>query len=58
MDTLIHALEPSRSILGDSTSINNSLNTVNATPEFSSDDTEKKFPIFNNCNFNNVTFKF
>ena len=58
MDTLIHAIEPSKSVLGDSTSINNSLNINNAIPEFSFDDMEKKFPIFNNCHFNNVTFKF
>ncbi|CAJ0828469.1 9756_t:CDS:2 [Entrophospora sp. SA101] len=37
MDTLIHAIEPSKSVLGDSTSINNSLNINNAIPEFSFD---------------------
>nr|CAG8607240.1 2196_t:CDS:2 [Entrophospora candida] len=46
MDTLIHAIEPSKSVLGDSTSINNSLNINNAIPEFSFDNMEKKFPIF------------
>jgi hypothetical protein len=53
MTTLIHAIEPSRpSILGDSTNTN-----ITDTPvEFSFDD-DKKFPIFNNCHFNNVTFK-
>jgi integrase len=53
MNTLIHAIEPSRSsILGDSTNTN-----IADTPvEFSFDD-DKKFPIFNNCHFNNVTFK-
>nr|CAG8581616.1 8059_t:CDS:2 [Entrophospora candida] len=35
-NNLIHVLEPSRSIHDDSTLINNSLNTVNTTPEFSS----------------------
>ncbi|CAH1760841.1 4820_t:CDS:2 [Entrophospora sp. SA101] len=40
MYTLIHA---SKSILGDSIPINNFLNTVNATPEFSSDDTKRNF---------------
>jgi len=50
MNTLIHAIEPS--ILGDSTNTN-----ITDTPvEFSFDD-DKKFPIFNNCHFNNVTFK-
>ncbi|RGB41989.1 hypothetical protein C1646_751450 [Rhizophagus diaphanus] len=40
------------SILGDSTNTN-----IADTPvEFSFDD-NKKFPIFNNCHFNNVTFK-
>uniref|UniRef100_U9UVT1 Uncharacterized protein n=1 Tax=Rhizophagus irregularis (strain DAOM 181602 / DAOM 197198 / MUCL 43194) TaxID=747089 RepID=U9UVT1_RHIID len=43
--------KPSRSsILGDST------NTTNTPVEFSFDD-DKKFLIFNNCHFNNVTFK-
>ncbi|GBC37146.2 hypothetical protein GLOIN_2v1777293 [Rhizophagus irregularis DAOM 181602=DAOM 197198] len=53
MNTLIHAIEPSRSsILDDSTNTN-----IADTPvEFSFDD-DKKFPIFNNCHFNNVTFK-
>ncbi|CAB4407950.1 unnamed protein product [Rhizophagus irregularis] len=48
---VIYAIELSRSsILGDST------NTTNTPVEFSFDD-DKKFLIFNNCHFNNVTFK-
>ncbi|RIA79132.1 hypothetical protein C1645_841452, partial [Glomus cerebriforme] len=35
--------------------VGNSVNNSDVMPEFSSD---KKFPIFNNCHFNNVTFKF
>ncbi|GES72690.1 zinc finger MYM-type protein 2-like [Rhizophagus clarus] len=55
MNTLIHAIEPSKSlILGDSTNTN----TIDTPVEFFSDDTiQKKVPIFNNCHFNNVTFK-
>ncbi|CAB4407769.1 unnamed protein product [Rhizophagus irregularis] len=53
MNTLIHAIEPSRfSILDDSTNTN----IADIPVEFSFDD-DKKFPIFNNCHFNNVTFK-
>lgn len=57
MNTLIHAIELSRSlILSDST--NKLLNNTDTTDsEFSSNDIQKKFPIFHNCHFNNVTFK-
>ncbi|UZO11693.1 uncharacterized protein OCT59_003252 [Rhizophagus irregularis] len=52
-DAIMEVIEPSRSsILDDSTNTN-----IADTPvEFSFDD-DKKFPIFNNCHFNNVTFK-
>ena len=71
MDTLINAIEPSRSILTDSASKNANINVqqpetpslfltnpITATSEFSSvNDIQKKLPIFYNCHFNNVTFK-
>ena len=66
MDTLINAIEPSRSILTDSTSKNANVDVqpeipssiFTTTSEFSSaNDIQKKLPIFNNCHFNNVTFK-
>ncbi|PKC00755.1 hypothetical protein RhiirA5_427735 [Rhizophagus irregularis] len=52
MEVIGHKKPSRSSILDDSTNTN-----IADTPvEFSFDD-DKKFPIFNNCHFNNVTFK-
>jgi len=70
MNTLISAIESSKSstlfntsILSDST--NTHINILPKLPsdsiqnaEFLSDEIQRKLPIFNNCNFSNVTLNF